>query len=62
MIRLLLVLLIIAGTMYLLLFKQTDEKKPELIYQENLEKVEGLEQQMLQDAQDLQQKVDEMAQ
>ena len=63
MIRMLLVLLIIVGTMYVLLFRQTGEgEAPELRYQKNLDQAEGLEQKILQDAEDMEQQINEMTQ
>ena len=62
MIRLLLVLLILCGTLYLLLFRQPAKEEPELIYRESLEKAGNLEQQMLKDAEDRLKKADDMSQ
>ncbi len=63
MIRMLLVLLIIVGTMYVLLFRQAGEgETPQLRHQHNRDQAEGLEQQILQDAEDMQRQIDEMTQ
>ena len=60
MIRLFIVLLIILGTMYMLLIRETDDGKQQLKYQENLNQAKDLEQQVLKDAKELEQKIDDM--
>ena len=59
-IRLLIVLAIVGMTMYLTVFKQGPDQKPELIHQETLDQFKGLEAQMQQDAIDQQKKIDEL--
>ena len=62
MIRLLLVLVVLVGAVYLLLIRSSGEEEPELRYRENLEKAESLEQQIFREAENLDRKIDEKSQ
>jgi len=63
MMRLMLALLVVAGMAYWVLTNGGDETQTvDVQYKQQVNEIKGLEQQMLQDAQDLQKKADAMAQ
>jgi len=63
MIRLMIALLVVGGMAYWVLTNGGDETQTvDVQYKQQVNEIKGLEQQMLQDAQDLQKKADAMAQ
>ena len=62
MIRLLIALLVISLSVYLLVFKQAEnvEQKPEVIYQDAVDKSKQVEQQLLDAAKQQQQDIDQL--
>lgn len=61
MFRLLIVFLVLGLSLYLVLFRQTDGKG-EVIYQQNLDKANNLEQQMLEETQKQLEEIEKQAQ
>jgi hypothetical protein len=57
----LLALLVISMTLYLLVFRQGPEEKPEVIYQKNLDDARGVEQLLLEQAAERDARMDELA-
>jgi hypothetical protein len=62
MIRLLIVLLIVGLAAYYMLNRESSAEKPEVIYKEELDKVKGLEQQMIEDAAKRMEEADRLSQ
>jgi CHASE3 domain sensor protein len=63
MIRLLLVLLVVAGAVYFLVLNKGEEAgRVDVEYKENVQQIDDMEKQMLQNAQDQQKKADAMSQ
>ena len=63
MIRLLLVLLVVAGAVYFLVLNKGEEAgRVDVEYKETVKQIDDMEKKMLQDAEDLQKKADAMSQ
>lgn len=62
MIRMLIVLLVVLGIMYKFLFVETEDEKPVLKYQKNLDQAENLEKQIFENAENRNQQIEDLSQ